>query len=303
MTQSTRWVRPDSAPDVGNTLPPVEEPPVTETRRSRQAMSDIRSMLLVSGSIGTALLLLVGALVLINQAGATDEDNSPTGVSFTLDSIADRQNARVARADERAPSAQVAVGTLVDATPGLAPAFVDDAWPDGPTGCDDPLAVALANRSAAPIDWVNQRTCTARSGNWRDRYHDVRLTAASDMAVSSLIPLKIVHESGGWEWDKETRAAFVADVFAPSVTITTRDAGHNPNRQSPDQWRPAREETWCAYAVDWVEVKARWNLGVTTAERGALTQMLATCDDASSEGADPDTVELQPPDSPTIALT
>lgn len=274
------------------------EPP----RRSRQANSDIRAMLLVSGVIGTSVLLLVAALILISQASASDDDEPQAGVSFTLDSIADRKAAQEARAAERGPEAKDALANLPDATPALATPLEEDPWPDEPSGCDDPRAVALANRSDVPVEWSNQRSCRAQGGRWHDRYLDIDLVAANEISSEPLIPLALAHVSGGWQWDETTRAAFVADVFAPATTLVSKDSGHNPNEQAPDRWRPAREESWCAYAVDWIEVKARWNLGVTTAERGALDAMVETCADPNSDGPDPDTVELQSPSSPTISL-
>jgi len=311
---ATRWTRAEQQPTLEVTegarpSAAVATDPLTlgyaptdSPRRSRQATSDIRAMLLVSGVIGTAVLLLVAALILISQASASDDDAPQPGVSLTLDSIADRRAAQEARAVERGPAAEAMLIELADATPGLAPPLEEDPWPDRPSGCDDPRAVAVSNRSAVPVDWSNQRSCRAKTGRWHDRYLDVYLVAANDLSSEPLIPLALAHSSGGWQWDDDTRAAFVADVFAPAMTLVSRDSGHNPNEQSPDRWRPAREQSWCAYAVDWIEVKARWKLGVTTAERGALAAMLLTCSDPQSDGPDPDTVVLQRPDPPIISL-
>lgn len=308
MRPATRWTRSEQEPApeptetaTANQLT-LDYAPTEPPRRSRQAHSDIRAMLLVSGVVGTAVLLLVAALILINQASASDDDAPQTGVSFTLDSIADRKAAQEAGAAERGPEAIDALAQLGDATPGLATPLEEDPWPDRPSGCDDPRAVAISNRSAVPIDWSDQRSCQASSGRWHDRYLESDILAAKELSSEPLISLRIAHTSGAWQWNDATRAAFVADVFAPATTIVSRDSGHNPNEQSPDRWRPAREESWCAYAVDWVEVKARWNLGVTTAERGALAAMLDTCNGPNSDGPDPETVQLQESDSPDIVL-
>ena len=84
--------------------------------------------------------------------------------------------------------------------------------------------------------------------------------------------------------------------------IVAADAGHNPRREGPDVWRPASRSLWCASAVDWIAVKQRWSLGVTADERAALTEMLDTCDEADSVGADPATTPIEEPISPAIGL-
>jgi len=54
--------------------------------------------------------------------------------------------------------------------------------------------------------------------------------------------------------------------------------------------------------VDWIAVKYRWSLGVTEVERGALDEMLATCDEPESLGADPTTTPLEEPARPRITF-
>ena len=51
---------------------------------------------------------------------------------------------------------------------------------------------------------------------------------------------------------------------------------------------------WCAYAVDWVAVKARWELTVTAGERAALTEMLDSCSSPTSDGADIASMVIDP---------
>ena len=95
--------------------------------------------------------------------------------------------------------------------------------------------------------------------------------------------------------------SFLADIEHPATLhVIAADSGHNPRAQSPAEWRPSDPSTWCAYAVDWIAVKTRWELGVTGAEAGALRDMLESCDDSDSDGADPATVPVQPVPGPEI---
>jgi hypothetical protein len=47
--------------------------------------------------------------------------------------------------------------------------------------------------------------------------------------------------------------------------------------QDPSTWKPEQTDSWCQYAQDWIVVKSKWELTVTTKEKAALTDMLETC--------------------------
>ena len=84
------------------------------------------------------------------------------------------------------------------------------------------------------------------------------------------------------------------------MVVLAEGTGHNPRNAGPDEWRPSNTSTWCGYAVDWVTVKARWELSVSTAEAAALSEMLDSCDTAGSSGAHGDSVSLDPLEPPVI---
>lgn len=282
----------------------VQEPP----RQSRQARADKRDMLLVTGAILAVLVVLVGALILINQAGATDDEVSPVdpvdpdGVTYPAETeeILDARRAELAQ--QRPAWASDTLALLRTAAP-PAVAFDDTDWQPPEADCVSGSESALIARSADEVAYADQFECVLDTGRWRDRYLDRELVRAIDVDALLRIPVERVHDAGGWEWDRSTREAYLADVGHPAMyEIVAADAGHNPRRQDPADWRPAARATWCAYAVDWIAVKFRWSLGVTGAERTALQEMLATCDEPDSAGADPATTPLEEPARPTLTF-
>ncbi|WP_026875319.1 hypothetical protein [Jiangella gansuensis] len=45
----------------------------------------------------------------------------------------------------------------------------------------------------------------------------------------------------------------------------------------PSEWRPENQNWWCYHARHCTDVKSDWDLTVTSAEKTALEEMLATC--------------------------
>ena len=93
-----------------------------------------------------------------------------------------------------------------------------------------------------------------------------------------MIPLKNAHDSGAWTWDRDKKAAFANEMsYADHLIAVTASANRSKGSRGPDGWKPANKGYWCDYAVDWVQIKADWDLSVTNAEWEALQEMLGTC--------------------------
>ena len=251
------------------------------------------------GVLAGAALLLAVALILITQAGA-ENDEPANEISFDVIYAAqtdqDRLLSLVAAAEEAPALARTQLEELdiraSSGSPGEVEVdFDEDLWASVETTCLNLAEEVLVARSAVPITWADQLECVPDRGRWSDRYLDQDMSQTLEAEVRSLIPPEVVHASGGWAWSADTRQAYVTDQQHPgALEIIASGSGQNPRSQDPSRWRPSNEDIWCAYAVDWVSVKTRWQLDVTMAEHGALAEMLATCDNTSSAGADPQTV-------------
>jgi hypothetical protein len=307
-------------PPVGETTERIERlhmpmalvvtPSEEETRPSRQATADKRAMLTVSGALGAAALLLVGALVLITQASAEEDGVVATEVLPSVIYAADTDQVRMQRRHEAAAAApdraiEDLAGLPVRDTEGptdtpVGP-FDELAWVVSTEDCLDFAEHVLIARSSVQILWADQLECVPDQGRWTDRYLGTVISRTIDAAVSPHIPPAIVFASGGSTWTELTQNAYLTDTVHPAtLQITSTGSGHNPRGQDPSQWKPSNVESWCAYAIDWVAVKVRWELDVTVEERDAVDEMLRTCGTPGSTGADPMTMAIDPFASPTI---
>ena len=161
-------------------------------------------------------------------------------------------------------------------------------WIDADRDCQDTraevlIAESLASVSFAPEDDGDQ--CRVVSGRWLGPWTGEVFTDASDVDIDHHVPLGHAHLSGGWQWPPDRKRAYANDVADPvSLQATSAPVNRSKGKQPPDEWRPNETASWCRYAADWITVKQKWELTVTSSEVGALEAMLATCDDTSSWG-------------------
>jgi hypothetical protein len=63
------------------------------------------------------------------------------------------------------------------------------------------------------------------------------------------------------------------------LIATTASANRSKGSKGPEDWRPPDQSYGCEYAIDWITIKAQWQLTVTESERDALAEMQDTCDE------------------------
>jgi len=267
--------------------------------------ADRKAMLLVAGVILGAVGLLGAALLLITQAGAEDipEGDAVAEVLFPAQTNDDaRLEERRALAEEAPDLARERLAELaVRADTNALDSFNRSDWIAEATDCLDITEKVLVERSDRPVVWADNLECVPDAGRWSDPYLNVTIMRTLDAEVNPRVPPAIAHVSGAADWTDETRHAYVTDTSHPAtLEITRKNSGHNPRSQDPSMWKPSREQTWCAYSIDWIAVKDRWQLSVTERESGALAEMLDSCDDPTSSGPNLDTVTLTAVIPPTI---
>jgi len=149
--------------------------------------------------------------------------------------------------------------------------------PDG-NGCDARQDTLVRWSTSTPtLD--RSRRCKVLAGTWVSPYDGLVAASAAEIEIDHLVPLAEAFRSGGWQWEAGRRRQFANDPI--ELVATSSSSNRSKSDDRPDQWRPARTESWCAYADRWVTVKATYGLSVTTSERDALGQMLDTCTPAS----------------------
>ena len=159
------------------------------------------------------------------------------------------------------------------------PGYTRDLFPtwldlDG-NGCDARQDSLLAESLTPP---VVSSDCVVVSGQWRSIYDDVSTTNPADLDVDHLVPLGEAWRSGAYAWAGSQRTDFANDTVDPDHLIAVTSSSNRSKSDSPpNEWRPPDEQSWCRYATAWIEVKLKWSLTATTAERDALGQMLDQC--------------------------
>jgi hypothetical protein len=124
---------------------------------------------------------------------------------------------------------------------------------------------------------VVSSACAATSGTWKSPYDGATWTAASDLDIDHVVTLKNAWESGAWSWTTTKRESFANDLTDPQLIAVTDNVNESKGDRSPDAWKPPLTSYYCTYARMWTRVKYVWSLTVTSAEKSALSSMLATC--------------------------
>jgi hypothetical protein len=124
---------------------------------------------------------------------------------------------------------------------------------------------------------VVNASCAATSGTWHSPYDGATWTAASDVDIDHVVPLKNAWVSGAWAWTTSKRESYANDLTDPQLIAVTDNVNQAKGDKSPDAWKPPLTSFSCTYAEMWTRVKFVWKLTVTSAEKTALTSMLATC--------------------------
>ncbi|KAK0704373.1 hypothetical protein B0H67DRAFT_591244 [Lasiosphaeris hirsuta] len=124
---------------------------------------------------------------------------------------------------------------------------------------------------------VVNSACSATSGSWYSPYDGATWTAASDIDIDHMVPLKNAWVSGANAWTTAKRQQFANDLSSPQLWAVTDNVNQAKGDKSPDAWKPPLSSYYCTYARAWTQVKYTWALTITSAEKTALTSMLNTC--------------------------
>jgi hypothetical protein len=124
---------------------------------------------------------------------------------------------------------------------------------------------------------VTGSNCAATSGSWTSPYDGATWTAASDVDIDHMVALAEAWRSGAYAWTTSRRQSFANDLTNAQLWAVTDNVNQAKGDKDPADWKPPLTSFYCTYAKAWVDVKYEWGLTVDSAEKSALTSMLATC--------------------------
>jgi hypothetical protein len=150
------------------------------------------------------------------------------------------------------------------------------AWKDvDHNGCDTRNDILARDLTVQEM----RNACVITAGQLADPYSgkwiDFRKKDASKVQIDHVVALENAWQSGAYKLTQEDREALAND---PDNLLAVN--GHDnmaKGSKSADQWMPPNSAYACAYASKQVQIKSRYALTVTTAEKQALAGALATC--------------------------
>ncbi len=152
-------------------------------------------------------------------------------------------------------------------------------WNDQDGDCQNTRHEVLIDESISPVKFKSTDKCQVAYGEWYDPFTGETITDATKLDVDHMVPLKNAHDSGGWKWDNQKKSEYANYMkYADHLIAVTASANRQKGAKSPDQWVPPNKDNWCNYAINWVEIKAKWNLTSTKSEFESLEKMIGNCE-------------------------
>ncbi len=155
-------------------------------------------------------------------------------------------------------------------------------WSDADRDCQNTRHEVLQLESQGSVTFTNTRRCNVATGLWTGPWSGETFTRASDLDIDHHVPLKNAHISGGATWSPAQKRAYYNDMaLEPALQAMKNSLNRTKGASGPETWKPPLPSTWCRYARDWVDVKTKYSLSITQAEKSALHSMLDTCGNAA----------------------
>ena len=172
-------------------------------------------------------------------------------------------------------------------------------WIDEDRDCQNTRHEVLIEESLKKVAFKDDRQCQVATGSWLAPYTGIVVTDATKLDVDHVVPLKNAHDSGGWAWGKDKKAAYANEMgYANQLIAVTASANRKKGASGPEKWKPTNHDYWCDYAIAWVQIKVDWKLSATKAEWTALGEMLKTCENPPSITAVLSTAQSPPAPTP-----
>ncbi len=123
--------------------------------------------------------------------------------------------------------------------------------------------------------------CVVLTGILDDPYSGKRIEfrrgqdTSSEVQIDHLIPLSDAWQKGAQKWSETKRKEFANDP----LNLLAVDGPLNGQKSDSDAatWLPPRKSYRCAYIARQIEVKAKYELWVTAAEKDAMKGVLSSC--------------------------
>jgi len=142
-------------------------------------------------------------------------------------------------------------------------------------GCDARQEVLMAE-SLTPV--TLGAGCRVESGTWFSAFDGDTLTNPASIDINHTVPLKEAWQSGAHRWSPVRREEFANDLRDDrTLQAVSSGANRQQGERDPAVWLPNDRDAACQFVVDWVAIKATWELSVDEMERDAIEATLQGC--------------------------
>lgn len=112
-------------------------------------------------------------------------------------------------------------------------------WIDADGDCQDTRQEVLIEESKEPVTFETSKRCTVKSGKWIDPFTGKIYTNPADLEIDHLVPLKNVHDCGGWKWSPKQKRDYVNNLTdSRHLNAVSKFTNAQKGARTPDQWRP-----------------------------------------------------------------
>lgn len=160
------------------------------------------------------------------------------------------------------------------------------AWTDdvtvaqGRNGCDTRNDVLRRDLTAITVK-PGSRECVVLSGILLDPYSGKTIDfmrgekTSPAVQIDHVVAMSDAWQKGAAQWDRAKRTDFANDP----ANLQATDGPTNQEKGNGDAatWLPPNKAYRCTYVSRQIDVKARYGLWVTAAEKDAMARTLATC--------------------------
>lgn len=212
-------------------------------------------------TVALAVFAIVGAAVLLSRTGHDPAPPSPPASPVTIPTGTVADNAL----------------TVSDAVlPGYNRDLFGPAWADvDHNGCNQREDTIMRDTGAART--TRKGVCRAdMTGHpYRDPYTGTTLTAPADIQIDHVVSLADAWRSGAAGWTPEQRKAYANDLGV--LLAVQAKANEDKSDKGPDEWLPPDPADRCAFAQQYVAIKIKYRLTVTSSAHRALDTLAAMC--------------------------
>ncbi len=146
-------------------------------------------------------------------------------------------------------------------------------------GCDTRNIILARDLTSDTVD----EDCKVTSGVLHDPYtgktiHFMRGDSTSDVQIDHVVALSDAWQKGAQKLSYEKRIAMANDP----LNLLAVDGPANQQKSDGDAatWLPPNKAFRCQYAQRQIQVKQKYSLWITAAERDAMARVLGTCANA-----------------------